>query len=127
MVTRIEPLRRPEHNREKGSYMTAKVGQTVQYFDSRGYGPFAATVLAINEATEGTEADEQSGTPGTPAKPESVNLEYTKVSKYGSVTRTFRKGIPAKASAGHEAASAAIPEGAEVCGVAKQARFYQHI
>jgi len=101
--------------------MTAKVGQAVQYFDSRGYGPFAAIVLATTEAAP---ADPEAGTEATPA---GVTLEYTKVGKYGSVTRAVRTGIPAEDSPEHAAAAAAITEGDEVCGVPKKARYFRDI
>lgn len=109
--------------------MSAQVGQTVQYFDSRGYGPFAATVLAVDEgapATVGADATEtEEAVEATPAVAPSVSLEYTKVSKYGSVTRTFRKGIVELGTEAHDVATAAIPEGAEVCGLPKKARGYK--
>lgn len=104
--------------------MSAQVGQPVQYFDSRGYGPFAATILAVDEGSPATEATEDSE--ATAATPASVSLEYTKVSN-GTVTRTFRKGIVELGSEAHDAATAAIPEGAEVCGLPKKARGFKAV
>lgn len=115
--------------------MSAQVGQTVQYFDSRGYGPFAATVLAVDEGAPETPQDMEEGAEdfsgsvdaAPAATAPSVSLEYTKVSKHGTVTRTFRKGIVELGTEAHDAASAAIPEGAEVCGLPKKARGFKAI